>query len=128
MVTKVFQKSEDTSTKEQEIFTSSFRQAGRPHKSPKKPRKREHSYKEKEKLIYNSQRKITEFVGEVSPPPPFFFMFRMSRCYPFPPKCISYLNFGSVFLMLVFFLSLLLLTSLYNNDFFDFFLAIVLFY
>ena len=31
IVTKVFQKSEDNSNEEQEIFSNSFRQAGRPH-------------------------------------------------------------------------------------------------
>ena len=67
VVTKVFQKSKDTSNEEQEIFANSFRQAGRPHKVPKKPRKKEHSYKEKKKLIDNSQRKITDYVEEVSP-------------------------------------------------------------
>ena len=68
IVTKVFQKSDDNSNEEQEIFSNSFRQAGRPHKVPKKQRKKEHSFKEKEKLIDKSQRKITEYADDVSPP------------------------------------------------------------
>ena len=66
-VTKVFQKTTDSSVEEQEVFSNSFRQAGTPHKLSRKPRKREQSYKEKLNLIDKTQRKITEFVDDSLP-------------------------------------------------------------
>ena len=52
---------------------------------PKKPRKKEHSYKEKKKLIDNSQKKITDYVEEVSPP----LSVSNESLLSFPPKRIS---------------------------------------
>ena len=74
-VTKMFQKTSDSSVEEQKVFSNSFRQAGTPHKSSRKTRKYEQSYKEKLKHINKSQRKSWNSCMTASP---CCFMIRMT--------------------------------------------------
>ena len=66
-VTKIYQKAEDLYSEEQEIFSSSFRQASPTVKHPRRERKREHSFQEKQCLVDSSQPKITDYICS-SPP------------------------------------------------------------
>ena len=63
-VTKIYQQPEPCYSEEQEVFSHTFRQAGPSRKLKKRERKKEHSYKEKKRLLDTSQKKITEYAVE----------------------------------------------------------------
>ena len=63
-VTKVYQKSDTQSTEEQELFSSSFRQAGPSAKHSRRERKSEQSFRDKQTLLDPSQPKITNYTIE----------------------------------------------------------------